>query len=118
MQSTRTAGAKAENLSVQLLKEKGYKIVTTNYSSKNGEIDIIAKEGGDLVFVEVKARSNLKFGYPEEAVTESKLYKIKKTADYYIKENNLDYKNIRIDVVSLLFSNGELIREKIITHVF
>jgi len=114
----RQIGNFAEQLAVEILSKNGYKIIDTNFASKFGEIDIIAKHLGELVFVEVKARHNLRFGYPEEAVTPQKLAKIKCTADYYLKINRLNYKNIRIDVVSLLFDKGNLIRQKIITHVF
>jgi len=107
-------GYSSENLAVNLLVSKGYKIIDRNFHSRFGEIDIIAEKDGYLVFVEVKARHSLKFGLPEEAVTPSKLFKIRKTGEYYsILHPNLP-KKLRIDVVALIIEDNEVISSKII----
>lgn len=62
-------GALGEKLASQYLKKDGYSIVERNYRIRNGEIDIIAKNNGELIFVEIKTRSTERYGYPEEGVT-------------------------------------------------
>ena len=113
----RTVGFQGERYAENILKNNGYKIIERNYYSKEGEIDIIAKDGETLVFVEVKLRKSKKYGLPEETVTQRKVYKIKRTGQYYLNEKKLKVKSLRIDVVSVLFHNNELVREKIIKGV-
>ncbi|HKB88674.1 MAG TPA: YraN family protein [Patescibacteria group bacterium] len=112
---TSDLGRLAEDFAVKLLKDKGYKVVDRNFHSRFGEIDIVAEENGVLVFVEVKARWSLKFGSPEEAVTSSKLMKIKKTADYYALINSKTDWKMRIDVVALEINGGTISSSKIIS---
>ena len=69
-------GKKGETVAVRYLKKQGYRIVEQNYRSKVGEIDIIARDKQSLVFVEVKTRTNEKFGLPETSITQEKLEKI------------------------------------------
>ena len=111
---TSDLGKLAEDFAVRFLQKKGYKIIDRNFRSRFGEIDIVAEEGGYLVFIEVKARWSQKFGSPEEAVTPQKLYKIKKTADYYALINSKTNQKMRIDVVSLEMNNGKVTSSKII----
>lgn len=107
-------GSSSENLASNLLVQNGYKVIDRNFHSRFGEIDIIAEKDGYLIFVEVKARHSLKFGMPEEAVTTSKLFKIKKTGEYYsLLHPNLP-KKLRIDVVALVIEGNEIVSSKII----
>ncbi|PID78106.1 MAG: YraN family protein [Deltaproteobacteria bacterium] len=94
-------GLKAERFASGFLKKKGYKILETNFSSKFGEIDIIAKESDILCFIEVKYRKNRDFGLPEEFVDLRKQKKIIKTALYYLFVKNQDNINIRFDIVAV-----------------
>ena len=80
-----TRGIAGEVLAARFLREKGYIILSSNYRSKFGEIDIIAMDGPYIVFVEVKARSEKSFYMPREAVTEDKQQKILRTAALYIR---------------------------------
>lgn len=101
-------GARGEKAAVNYLKGLKYTILETNYCNKTGrrlgEIDIIAREDEELVFVEVKTRelsiecSNL----PEENITRSKLYKLNKIASYYISSKKLYSTNYRFDAISIL----------------
>lgn len=109
-------GALAEDFAVKLLKNKGYRIVERNFRGKFGEIDIIAVDGNNLVFVEVKARWSKEFGSPEEAVTEQKLSKISRTGQYFALLHPDLPKLLRIDVVALEISDGKVTSSKII-HV-
>jgi len=73
-----------ERLAAKFLTKKGYEIIERNYRFSHGEIDLIAMKGELLVFVEVKARSGLYFGYPEDAVNDNKIEIITKVAEEYI----------------------------------
>lgn len=99
--STRDSGNLGERIASEFLKKKGYKILGRNFRSKFGEIDIIAQEGGVLVFVEVKTRWSKKFGAPEEAVTPWKLRSIIKAGEYYKLLHPNTPTLLRIDVVAL-----------------
>jgi putative endonuclease len=94
-------GKESESLAVRYLKKNGYKILEQNYRNKIGEIDIIAKEKGTLVFVEVKARKTHGFGNPKWAVTPKKQRKISMVALYYLKTTKQTHAKARFDVVSL-----------------
>lgn len=113
-QKTSDLGKLAENFAVELLQSKGYKIIDRNFTSRFGEIDIIAEVDQTLVFVEVKARWSPKFGSPEEAVTPQKIWKIKKTADYYCLVNSIKNKKMRIDVVAMEMCDQNVLSSKII----
>lgn len=112
--STKILGSKGESYAEKLLIRNGYGIVDKNFRCKVGEIDIIAVQNGVLVFVEVKTRKSSKYGLPEEAVTPRKIYKIKRTADWYLSQNPNLPKKHRIDVVSILLNGNQVVREKII----
>ena len=85
------------------LENKGYKILATNYTTKVGEIDIVANDKGVIVFVEVKARSRADFGQPIEAVTPTKVRKIVTVAKQYLLSRKLyDGAEVRFDVIECL----------------
>lgn len=107
-------GPSSETHAVGLLLQNGYKVIERNFHSRFGEIDIVALKDGYLIFVEVKARTSLKYGMPEEAVTLSKLYKIRKTGEYYSLLHPDLPKKLRIDVVALIYEEGEVTYSKII----
>lgn len=105
-------GIKGENLSKTFLEKKGYKILVQNFRTRYGEIDLIAEEDGDLVFIEVKLRQSNDYGRPYESVNKKKQQHIVKSALLYIKSKNLFGKNLRFDVISIGPEPGaiELIR--------
>ncbi len=100
--SKRKTGKYGEGIAVKFLEAKGFKIIERNYYYRHGEIDIIAEDGDTLVFVEVKYRHNLNYGYPEEAISKSKIRLLKRTAEAYIYEKAIYDKPIRFDVISIL----------------
>ena len=100
--SSQTLGAIGEELACRYLSLRGYKVLLKNYECALGEIDIIAKERGALVFIEVKTRSSLEMGSPAEAVTFHKRHQIVKTAQYYLKRYGIKDVACRFDVVSIL----------------
>ena len=79
----RQTGTEYERRAEQYLREKGYEILERNFRCAYGEIDLIARQGSGLIFVEVKSRKNRRAGLPEEAVSLLKQQKICRTADYY-----------------------------------
>ena len=102
MKNKRTIGSNYEKIAGQYLEQQGYLIVEYNFHSRFGEIDIIAKHEGYLVFIEVKYRENDKSGHPLEAVSVSKQRTISKCAFYYIQKNKLHDVLVRFDVVAIL----------------
>lgn len=99
-------GSKGEDLAVKFLKDKGYKIISRNYKTPIGEIDIIAEDNGILVFVEVKTRTSNLFGYPFEAVGTKKQHKLKNLALLYLKKNKSE-RSVRFDVLSISLNNDK-----------
>jgi putative endonuclease len=108
MKSTRDIGFEKEKKVVAYLKELKYKILETNFTTHFGEIDIIAKQGGTIVFIEVKYRKSSFSGTPQEAVIYSKQKKIIKSAMIYIKLHNIK-DNIRFDIAAVSINNIEII---------
>jgi putative endonuclease len=99
-------GTKGEQLAAIFLKNKGYLILEVNWRFEKKEIDIIASKEQTLVFVEVKTRSNFNFGFPEEAVTETKKSFLKIAAQAYYEQNNLS-QQIRFDIISVLLQQNK-----------
>lgn len=104
-ENTRKTGEYYETEAIIFLEKQGYRILKRNYRCKIGEIDIIAREQGYLVFVEVKYRRTRKRGDAAGAVTEEKQKTISRVADYYMMEHHMyQDQKIRFDVVAI---NGE-----------
>ena len=97
-------GVLGEELAFHYLKKKGYKVLLRNYESPLGEIDLIAKHQGALVFIEVKTRSSDAMGSPADAVTHFKRHQIVKSAQYYVKRYGIHQVLCRFDVVSVLIA--------------
>ncbi len=93
-------GNLGEDAACQYLKENKYRIIERNYKNQFGEIDIIAKNKEDLVFVEVKTRGSIDFGTPAQAVNYSKKQHIINAARFYISKNVTEL-NIRFDIIEV-----------------
>ena len=85
----------------RLLKHMGYRIIEKNYRNAIGEIDIIARDGHSLVFVEVKARRSGRFGSAKGAITRKKQQQLSRTALLYLKESGQSEASARFDVVAI-----------------
>lgn len=96
-------GQRGEALAAAHLTAQGYELLARNYRAGRGEIDLIVRRGDWLVFVEVKTRTNLAFGYPEAAVSPKKAALVVAAAEVYVFENDWK-KYIRFDVVAVIFS--------------
>lgn len=96
-------GKWGENLACKYLEENNYKIIERNFLCRQGEIDIIARDimKEEIVFIEVKTRSNFKYGNPAEAVNKQKQKHIKRTVKYYIYKNHIKHIAIRIDAIEV-----------------
>lgn len=101
MVSNIVRGKTGEELVKDYLISKGYNILETNYRNKIGEIDIIANDRGILVFIEVKTRTSINYGYAFEAVDLRKQRKIIKTSMVYIKYKALKDVQLRYDIIEV-----------------
>lgn len=110
-------GEAGEALAARKLKKAGYKIIETNYRTRLGEIDIIAREDDTIVFVEVKSRRSVHFGNPKQAVTLRKQKKISMVALYYLKATGQSTARARFDVVTVI-SNRDRPQVEIIKNAF
>lgn len=120
--STISAGKLGEETAIKYLQKSGYKILTKNFRSRFGEIDIIAIDPSDspgrgtLVFVEVKTRWNKAYGYPQDAVTPRKIRSIIKTSEYFKILNPKTPELMRIDVVAIEVEDQEVIKVELIKN--
>jgi putative endonuclease len=92
-------GTRGEELTQRFLQQKGYQILTCNYRCRWGEIDIVARDADELVFVEVRARRSADYGTPEESLTEAKLRRLLAASQHYLQQHEKDGINWRIDLV-------------------
>ena len=106
--NNRQIGAMGEEIAKNYLIENEFSILEQNYRNKIGEIDIIAKKQNEIVFVEVKSRNNLNYGYPSEAVNIKKQFKILNTSKIYILANNLNNNKLRYDVIEVYLKNNNI----------
>ncbi len=96
-------GKWGEERAARYLEEKGYKIVARHWTHRIGELDIVASKGGRIIFVEVKTRTNLRFGAPEEAIGWSKQEKLRRTANVYMLRHKLHDVPYQIDSVAVMY---------------
>jgi len=112
----RDTGILGEKLAKDFLKKKGYRIIETNYRCPEGEIDIIAKHKDYLVFVEVRTKTSLEFGSPEESITLTKQARLKAISSRYQQTHNNLPPLWRIDVVAIELKEGKLSRIELIEN--
>ncbi len=106
MPTRRELGAIGEEAAVALLRRRGYRIRERNVRCPMGELDLVAEEGGSLVFLEVKARSTVDYGAPFEAITPAKQWRLQRLATYYLTTRRLWDRPCRFDAVSVLVDPG------------
>jgi putative endonuclease len=97
----RMQGVSGETTAAQYLQRQGFRILKQNYRYERGEIDIVAEDKNELVFVEVKARHSNAYGTPEEAVTPKKQQQIRSVAEGYLAEHNGNERVCRFDVIAI-----------------
>lgn len=100
----KSLGTEGEDIAVNYLQQKGFAVVERNYFHGHGEIDIIAIDPRDnyLVFIEVKTRNSLEYGDPAYSINKKKIGQIKKIAELYLAEKDIQQRDCRFDVVTVL----------------
>jgi len=111
MKSTIEVGTEAEALAVSLLVGKGYRIVERNFRCPSGELDVIARDGEVLVFVEVRSRSNAEHGDAAETVDRRKQRQVARVAMHYIGLRDPRFQSSRFDVVAITGDQAVLIQD-------
>lgn len=93
-------GKFGEELAIEFLEKNGYEILETNWTFQKAEIDIIAKKENILAIIEVKTRSSIDFGLPQDFVKPAKIQLLVKAANEYVISNDLDFE-VRFDIIAL-----------------
>ncbi len=113
MHHNQRLGRFGEQLAAEYLVERGLTVLTRNWRCPEGEIDIVALEGKELLFVEVKTRSSRAYGHPFEAVTSDKANRLHRLALRW-KQETRDPRKFRIDLIAVLFdSSGAVTIERL-----
>ena len=95
-------GRRGEDIAAAFLMLKGFKILARNWRCRMGEIDIIAERQGTVHFVEVKYRQNTMFGFPEEAITRTKLQHLARAMEMWLRVQKRPIKNYQTDAIAIL----------------
>lgn len=111
-------GKFGEEAARRFLKNRNYKIVNKNYRTPFGEIDIVAYKQRSFIFVEVKTRTSLNFGLPEEAVGKKKRISMIKAARFYMKKHNVYGCDAMFGVISIITKSGQALDIKFIDNAF
>lgn len=110
-------GNLGEKLAIDFLKKRGFRIIETNYRCRYGEIDIVTRKKDYLVFVEVRTRTNRKFGTPEDSVSTAKKTRMRRAAEHYCQSHEKLPENWRIDLLAIeLKGNGRPERMEIVEN--
>ena len=96
-------GQQGEETAAKMYQEKGFEIIQRNFRSGKAEIDLIVKKGNLMVFVEVKTRTSVAFGMPEEDVTKRKAKLIVNAAEQYTYDHHWQF-NVRFDIVAIIIT--------------
>lgn len=114
--NNQTVGSYGEKLALDYLLKEGYKILNTNWRCPAGEIDIIGIEQGALCFVEVKTRTNTRYGLPEEIINKLKLSRMSRCIDYYNAATKNKYELYRIDILAIELEGSRVRRLELIKN--
>lgn len=108
MSHNQTLGKSGESIAALFFEEKGYTVTHRNWRCKAGEIDLIVRKGDEWRFIEVKMRSNTKYGYPEEAVTEYKSDNFYTSiADFLAKNPQINEENVHADILAIIVNDRQ-----------
>lgn len=111
-------GRSAEIAAAAELGRLGYRILASNYRRRVGEIDFVAEENDQLVFIEVRCKRTSTFGSPAESVTPTKQSRLAAAAQCYLEEYGIKNKECRFDVVEVIFADGKLLVKDVIRDAF
>ncbi|MDO8505476.1 MAG: YraN family protein [bacterium] len=113
--SRKGVGAWGEEVAARYLENKGYKIVARHFTHRIGEIDIVTAKDSRIIFVEVKTRTNNRFGAPEESIGWSKQEKLRRTANVYMLQHKLYNTPHQIDSLAVMYD--KMSKETTIRHL-
>lgn len=111
-------GRRGEQLGAAFLESAGLEIIDRNWRCSQGEIDIVARDGDELVFVEVKTRSSVAFGHPLEAITVVKLARLRRLAAAWCEAHRGVCGGIRIDALAVIAPPGVAVQIEHLARVF
>lgn len=111
-------GRRGEDLAARHLVASGLTIVERNWRCSLGEIDVVARDAGELVFVEVKTRSSVAFGHPLEAITATKLARLRRLAAAWCEEHPGSHERIRIDAIAVIAPRRGAVQIEHLARVF
>jgi len=111
-------GKRGETLAAAFLVDAGYDILDRNWRCRQGEIDVVALDGDETVFVEVKTRSSIAFGHPLEAITIQKLARLRRLAAAWCGEHPGSRRRIRIDAIAIIAPPGGPVQFEHVRRVF
>ena len=114
----KATGQAGEELAADYLKRLGYELLGRNYRCRGGEVDIVARDGATLVFVEVKTRRSTAFGLPQQAVTQFKQRQIARAAQTWLAQHRKHGTSARFDVLSVLLLPDRPAEIEHITNAF
>lgn len=110
-------GKRGEDIAVSYLRSQKFEILERNFRARGGEVDIIARDGNDIVFVEVKTRFGDCFGRASEAVDRVKQQRLVRAALFYLSRQSFKNENYRFDVVTIeVDRNRETFEDAVISH--
>lgn len=99
-------GRRGEDLAARWVTEQGWQVLERNWRGEGGELDLVARDGDDLVVVEVKTRSGTAFGTPVEAVTPAKVIRLRRLTAGWLAEHQVRPAAVRLDVIGILWPRG------------
>lgn len=105
--TTKDRGDEAEEIAAAYLESKGWKILDQNYFFQRAEVDIVAFDASCIIFVEVKSRSTIRYGHPEDFIDEKKIENIFKAAEAWMYERKMEGAPSRFDVISIVQKGNE-----------
>jgi putative endonuclease len=108
MNLRQTLGRYGEERAAIYLSDRGYEILERNWRSRNGEIDLITRDRGLIVFVEVKTRNGSAYGHPFEAITAEKVSRMRRLAAEWCSAKQVSGRKVRLDAISVLISGGRV----------
>lgn len=104
----KAAGVLGEEIARKFLVKKGYRIIHKNFTCALGEIDVVARDKGVIVFVEIRSTCSVFYESPAESLLWKKRRKLTMLANFYIKKFNLENESLRFDVISVVRKTGVL----------
>ncbi|MBE0477838.1 YraN family protein [Candidatus Aerophobetes bacterium] len=109
MDTRKDVGKKGEQVALSFLRKKGYKILDRNFRCRFGELDIVAEEDNQIIFIEVRSCRSLNFGSPLQSLDYFKKKRLTRLALFYLTSHNLKNASCRFDVVAVVFEEGSKI---------